>query len=163
DAAGRGKAGKVLVLAGQRTFLREQLIADAHLHVVGLAGEDLQRLVLRLPAEAADRSVVAVVIESPGHADVVILLVVEVREQRRIVDVLHQTGAEGRRRDAEDYVVRLDGPIEAGLRNAGSGRAGATRRSVDTSDDRVEIFHAAIRPVRIGVAVAIEEEREAGL
>src|SRR5205807_4496045 len=40
-----------LVLAGQRAFLSEQLVADTLLDVVGLAGEDLQRLVLCLPPE----------------------------------------------------------------------------------------------------------------
>src|SRR5215470_2722601 len=33
---------------------REQLVGDAHLHVVGLPGEHLERPVLRLPAEPAD-------------------------------------------------------------------------------------------------------------
>ena len=41
---------------------REQLVGDAHLDVVGLAGEQQQRLVLRLPAEPRDRAVVAVVV-----------------------------------------------------------------------------------------------------
>ena len=37
-------------------------LRDAHLDVVGLAGEQQQRLVLRLPAEAGDGAVVAVVV-----------------------------------------------------------------------------------------------------
>ena len=44
----RELAGRGLVAFGL-----EQLVGDAHLHVVGLAGEEQQRLVLRLPAEAA--------------------------------------------------------------------------------------------------------------
>jgi len=60
--AGRGKS-LVIVLLGQGAFLREQFVADPHLHVVGLASEDLQRLVLSLPAETADRAIVAVVVE----------------------------------------------------------------------------------------------------
>ena len=44
----------------------EQLVGDAHLDVVGLAGEHQQRLVLRLPSEARDRAVVAVVVRLAG-------------------------------------------------------------------------------------------------
>ena len=40
----------------------EQLVGDAHLDVVGLAGEQQQRLVLRLPAEARDGAVIAVAV-----------------------------------------------------------------------------------------------------
>ena len=48
-------AGRRLVALGL-----EQLVGDAHLDVVGLAREQQQRLVLRLPAEARDGAVVAV-------------------------------------------------------------------------------------------------------
>ena len=52
--------------------MREQQVGDAHLYVVGLAGKDVQRLILRLPAETADRAIVAVVIEGAGDAEVVV-------------------------------------------------------------------------------------------
>jgi len=41
----------------------EQLIGDAYLDVVGLAGKHQQRLVLRLPSKAADRAVVPIFID----------------------------------------------------------------------------------------------------
>ena len=53
-------------LVGFIAFGRECLVADSHLDVVGLAREDQQRLVLRLPAEAGDRPVVAVVVGLTG-------------------------------------------------------------------------------------------------
>ena len=54
-------------LAARRlvTLDLEQLVGDAHLDVVGLAREQQQRLVLRLPAEARDRAVVAVAVDLP--------------------------------------------------------------------------------------------------
>ena len=55
----RELAGRGLVTLGL-----EQLVGDAHLDVVGLAGEEQQRLVLSLPAEAGDRAVVAVAVRA---------------------------------------------------------------------------------------------------
>ena len=51
----------------------EDLVGHALLDVVGLAGEDQQRLVLRLPAEPGDRAVVAAVVEPPGDAELRLL------------------------------------------------------------------------------------------
>src|SRR5579864_7959807 len=65
----------IAVFARQRTVLWEQLIADPHLHVVGFPREDVQRLVLRLPTEPADRAVVAVVVEGAGYAKAVVEVV----------------------------------------------------------------------------------------
>ena len=53
-------AGGVLV-----ALLLERLVGDAHLDVVGLTREDQQGLVLGLPAEPGDRSIVAVAIARP--------------------------------------------------------------------------------------------------
>src|SRR5207245_3215160 len=47
------------------TLLLKQLVRDAHLDVVCLAREQQQGLVLRLPPEPGDRSVVAVVVHPP--------------------------------------------------------------------------------------------------
>ena len=47
-------------------------LRDPHLHVVGLTGKDVQRLVLRLPAETGDRAVVTVVVEGAGNAKIVV-------------------------------------------------------------------------------------------
>ena len=54
-------------LAARRlvALLREALVGDPHLDVVGLGGEDEQRLVLGLPAEPRDRAVVAVPVDRP--------------------------------------------------------------------------------------------------
>src|SRR5262245_60017923 len=57
DRIPRGGVGDAVRLGGSlavRVLLAlglEQLVGDAHLDVVGLAGEEQQRLVLRLPAE----------------------------------------------------------------------------------------------------------------
>src|SRR5205807_1414105 len=67
-----GKPSSMLVFAWQRPILCKQFVADAHFYIVGLTGEDHQRLVLGFPAEAADGAVVAVVVEGAAHADVVI-------------------------------------------------------------------------------------------
>ena len=50
------------VLAIFFTLGLEQIVRDAHLDVVGLAREHQQRLVLRLPPEARDGAIVAVVV-----------------------------------------------------------------------------------------------------
>ena len=50
----------------------EQFVANAHLHVVGFTGKDVQRFILRLPAETADGAIVAVVVESAGNAKTVV-------------------------------------------------------------------------------------------
>ena len=44
-------AGKCRFI-GTRTLVREELVGDAHFDVVGFARENLERFVLRLPAEA---------------------------------------------------------------------------------------------------------------
>jgi hypothetical protein len=46
----------------------EELVADPHLDVVGLAGEHSQRLVLRLPAKAGDCPVIAAAVRVTGDA-----------------------------------------------------------------------------------------------
>jgi hypothetical protein len=55
-------------------FVGEQQVRHAHLDVVGFAHKDRDRLVLRLPAEAADRSVIAGVIEVARDVQAVALV-----------------------------------------------------------------------------------------
>jgi hypothetical protein len=43
-------------------LLRKELIGDAHFHVISFTGKDAQRLVLRFPAEARNRSIVSAAI-----------------------------------------------------------------------------------------------------
>jgi len=56
-------AGRIAV-----ALILEELVGDAHFHVVGFAGEQQQRFVLRLPTEPRDRAVISVVIETSGNA-----------------------------------------------------------------------------------------------
>src|SRR6185369_6606810 len=58
---GRVVLGERIELTGRIrvALVAEELVGDALLHVVGLAGEHQQGLVLRLPAEARDRAVVS--------------------------------------------------------------------------------------------------------
>ena len=98
----------------------EHLVGDPHFDVVGLAGEQQQRLVLPLPAEPRDRAVVAVVVglprdraagemvvRPPADAERLRADAVAARfaSQRRVRDHFDQPGTEHRRRNAEDHVV----------------------------------------------------------
>src|SRR5262249_12857880 len=49
------------------TFIGKEFVGHSLLDVVGLAGKDQERFILRLPSEPCDRSIVAVAIETPGH------------------------------------------------------------------------------------------------
>src|SRR5262249_13642492 len=119
-----------------------------------LAGEDLQRLVLGLPAKAADCAVIAVVVESTADPEVDIVVVGVVGQQRGIIDVLDQAGAERRRGNPEDDVIGHLSYAEAGLRQAAAACVG-------TSRDRKEVFYSAVGRVGVRRAVGVEEEREA--
>ena len=81
---------------------------------------------------------------------------VQIVDQSCVVDVFDEARSKNRCGDAEDNVVGRLGLGEAGLRKAASARIGA-------AGDGVEVFDAAVRSVGIGVAVDIEEEREARL
>ena len=80
DRVRRGGAlgiGRVIRRAGELTIRRlvallwEQLIGNSHLDVVGLAREEQERLVLRLPPESRDGAVVAVVVGGTRDSDAV--------------------------------------------------------------------------------------------
>ena len=118
DVVGHGGelAARRLVALGLK-----QLVGDPHLDVVGLAGEQQQRFVLRLPAEARDRAVVAVVVGLAGDRAARDLEVRPPADAERaawsprcsrwlatigaVGNLLDQAGAERRRRNAEDDVV----------------------------------------------------------
>src|SRR6478672_5205379 len=59
----------IAVFTRQRTVLLEEFVADAHLHVVSLTGENHQRFILRFPAKAADCAIIAVMVERPRDAE----------------------------------------------------------------------------------------------
>ncbi len=73
QAVGRKPASE-LVLTRQRAILREQFVGDTHFHVVGLTGEDHQRLVLGLPTKTADGAIVAVVVKRSADAETIVCL-----------------------------------------------------------------------------------------
>ena len=74
----------------------------------------MQGFVLRLPAEAADRAIVAVMVECPGHADIVVEVLGLAVQQSRVVEVLDQARTKGRGGNAEDNVVRRFRSSKAG-------------------------------------------------
>ena len=133
----------VLVAAA---LILEQLVGDALLDVVGLAREDEQRLVLRLPAEAGDGPVVPVAVEVPSDAEIGSLRggAGEPAGQLLLGGVVDEPESEGRRGNAEDDVVRGERGGEVRLtRGAGS-------RRIDAARDRVEPVDAAVgRAVRV--------------
>src|SRR5882672_8136794 len=95
-------------------------VAHSHLDAVGLAGEQQQARVLRLPAEFCDRAVVAVAIRAAADAKRLLVTGVrgEVVQNRPVGDAFDQTRAEDWSRDAEGDVVELPHLIEIRLRQA---------------------------------------------
>src|ERR1019366_2392939 len=75
----RQTAAAAPIFARKRPVLREQQVRDAHLHVVGFTRKDVQRLVLCLPAETADRAIVAVVVERPGNTQTIVEVLGHIR------------------------------------------------------------------------------------
>src|SRR5262245_54536772 len=88
-------------------LILKELVADAHLDVVSLAGEDKQRLVLRFPTEARDAAVVAAAVELAGYPESGLERSVgaQVVADDPVGDLLYQAGAEKRRGDPEHDVV----------------------------------------------------------
>src|ERR1039458_2283988 len=103
----------------------EQLVGNAHLHVVGFAGKDEQGFVLSFPAKSGDGSVVTVVVGFALDSTLLGLCVAgndyvqfasylhtqlrrrflrEVRQNIGIANLLDQSGAEHRGRDPKDYI-----------------------------------------------------------
>ena len=122
----------------------EQLVGNAHFHVVGFAGKDEQGFVLSLPAEAGDGSVVAVVvgfaldptllgvrvtgnddIQFASYLQTLLLrrLLREVRQDIGIANLLDQSGAEHRGRNPEDFIFLVG--LKVRLRQLAGARAGS--------------------------------------
>ena len=128
------------------------LVGDAHFDVVGLAGENLERFVLRLPAEAGDGAVVAAVVGMAGDAEAAFERRNwrHVGEDGRVRNIFDQAGAEDGSGDAEDHVAELihlleirlghhatfgvlapgdaEYVVNAAIRSAGDGRPRATTK-----------------------------------
>jgi len=108
---GRGEketAGGLVALCG------EQLVGDAHLDVVGFAGEDEEGFVLSLPAEAGDGAIVGAEVGVAGEKGVGMAgdalggldggVGLEIGEDGGVGDGLDESCAEDGRGDAEDDV-----------------------------------------------------------
>ena len=100
-----GGQSVALLLLRQRPLLGKYLVGSSHLHVVSLAGEHQQRFVLRFPAKAGDRSIIAVAIECAADAEDVGGLILLIIDQSRVIDVFDQTGAECGGGNSEDDIV----------------------------------------------------------
>ena len=101
----------------------EEVVADAHFDVVGLAGEDGDRRVLRLPAEAADGAVVRdhVGMALDSQLPLELLVGAHVGADGGVLDRLDQAEAEQLQRNAEGDVAIADCLDEVRLRRAQSG------------------------------------------
>src|SRR6266446_364160 len=155
QAAGRKPASQ-LILTRQRPILRKQFVGDTHFHVVGLTREDHQRLVLGLPAEAGDGSIVAVVIEGTANADTIVSLSRVIGQQGRVVNVCHQSRAKCRCGNAEDYVVCRPRSIKAGLRQAAAA-------GISAAGEGEQVFYSPIGCIWVGIAELVKEKRETRL
>src|SRR5262252_9630974 len=147
-------------LAARRllALLGEELVRDALLDVVRLAREDQERLVLRLPAEARDRAVVAAGVGRASDVDAVGTaadaesgLAVgrrgEVVQDGAVRDALDQARAEDRRGNPEDDVPPLALGVEVLLLDGAAARVAAPVLSPADDEERV---HAAVgRAVRV--------------
>ena len=132
-----------LAARGLVPFLLKALAGDPHLDVVGLGGEDQQRLVLCLPAEPADRSIVAVPVGTAADAEGLLArrVGVLIGQDRAIENLLDQPGAKGWCGNPDDEVlvralgrkVLLPDVAASGLRVPGDHEEG--------------VDHAVARPV----------------
>ncbi len=134
----------------------EELVADAHLDVVGLAREEKQRLVLGLPAKARDGAVVAVhvgraverdAVRPAADAERALAGSVRglIRHDRTVRDLLDQAGPEDRGGNPEDQIARAGLGREVRLPDAAPARVAAR---VNAPADDEEGVHATVpRPV----------------
>ena len=118
----------------------EEIVGDAHFDVVGFAGEQQQRLVLRLPAESRDRGVVSIDIEVSGNTQRSLLLGIgrQRRLKRAVRDVLHQAKSVHRCGYPKYNVV-------AGNLGRKIGLLDVAARCIRPSRDHEQTMHAAIR------------------
>src|ERR1043166_2784592 len=120
--------------AGLASLIREQLVRDTLLHVIGFAGKDHQGLVLRLPAEARHCAVVTVPVLMAGDPEW--LRDAYIREDGGVIKRFDQARSEGWSRDAENDLGQVSSEIRLADRAAG-GRAAE-------SHDGEEIMYAAV-------------------
>src|ERR1700746_2045092 len=98
--------------------IREEFVGNAHLDVVSLSGEDLQRFVLGFPSESRDGAIVAAGVGVPGNPQLLLEggVRVHIGEGRSIRNVFDQSRAIQRRRNAKDQIAKLVHHLEIGLR-----------------------------------------------
>src|SRR5258708_7559299 len=89
------------------TGIREKLVGDSLLDVIGLASENGQRFVLRLPAEASDGAVIAAAVLVAGNAELTLGIQIGVLkgENGGVRNHLHQARAKSGSRNPEDDVI----------------------------------------------------------
>src|SRR5579862_20299 len=121
-------------------FVGEQFVRDALLHVVCLAGEHEQRLVLGFPAETCDGAVVPTGVEAAANLECgsCRLSRREVSEQNCIGCGFHESQPEYGRGDAEDDVVIGYGRCEVGLAEIAARRIGTSGNGVEAVDTAIE-------------------------
>ena len=137
-------------------FIGKEFVCDAHFHVVGFAGKHFERFILRLPTKTRDGSVVAAGIRVAGNSQMLFerRVRLHVRKDRGIGDVFDQSGAEYRRRNAEDQIAELLHLIEIRLSKIAGSRVRAASNGEQTVD--TSIGSSTER------TVGIDGEREAG-
>ena len=126
---------------------REQLARDPHLDVVGFSREEQEGLVLGLPAEPCDAAVIAARIGAARPLSIrpsddsqrgpARTLLVRVRQDRGVLDLLDQASAEDRRRDAKDQIVAGRFALEVWLGQDTPGGIGPAGDGVDVVDASV--------------------------
>src|SRR5258706_10006658 len=139
---------------GLVTFLREELVGDPHLDVVGLAGEYEKRLVLRFPAEAGDRPIVCAAVCRAADDRVRVTgdaqprlhggVGLHILQDRRVGDRLDEPSAKHGRRNAENDVAisALAGDWISSWSKIWLDDVAARRLSASSDDE--EVVHAAV-------------------
>ena len=133
-------AGGVLAAAD-----REDVVADAHLHVVRLSCEDGDGAVLRLPPEAADGAVVRDDVRMAADAEgaLGLAICVHVGANRGVLDAFDQAQAEQLQRNPERDVPFTLGLVEVGLLER------AARRVRPALEREQAVYPAVARAVRV--------------
>ena len=138
-------------------FIGKEFIGNPHLHVVGLASEDFDRLVLSLPSKSGNRAVVSAGVWAPGdrgaligirtstdpHSVLLIALRIHLLQDDGFRNGFDQAASESRCRNAEDQIVAVSGLLKVGL-------CDGAPRCVASSGNREEIVNATIGMAQVG-------------
>ena len=119
--------------------IREDFIRDALLYVVGFAGENQERFILRLPAKACNGSIVAATVLAAANTETLLRIVIRilVGKDGGIRDRFNEARSKGGCRDSENDVVRRELRTEIRLRDRTSIR-------VRTARDHKQVVHSTV-------------------